>query len=253
MKLHERGPPLSLAEWTGLAPIGEHPAADSPSHSPPRPAGTRPDLAHSPAGHLPRDQPPGAGRAGGTAAPPGRGPSGPSALPPPPGARQLRTDWTPRPACPLRPVAPADQVHAFLNRAGTDPAGPPQPQKAILRPIASATSAERPQHRDHLAAGHGHSGAELPRRHYSLRCWPGLTAPAPAVPGRLLCQPRIRSLIVTTEKGRGQRGRPCGVRRQASRSRLHRHAAPALRLVTGTRLPPRVPVTPAQTKRARQA
>lgn len=31
------------------------------------------------------------------------------------------------------------------------------------------------------------------------------------------------------------------------------HTAPALRLVTGTRLPPRVPVTPAQTKRARQA
>jgi hypothetical protein len=26
MKLHERGPPLSLAELTGLAPISEHPA-----------------------------------------------------------------------------------------------------------------------------------------------------------------------------------------------------------------------------------
>ena len=26
MKLYERGPPLSLAEWTGLAPIGEHPS-----------------------------------------------------------------------------------------------------------------------------------------------------------------------------------------------------------------------------------
>jgi hypothetical protein len=131
----------------------------------------------------------------------GRGPSGPSTPPPPPGARQLRTDWTPRPACPQPPVVPADQVHAFLDRTGTDPAGPLQPQKAILRPIASATSAERPQHRDHLAAGHGHSGAELPRRQYSLRCRPHLTAPPPAVPRRLLCQPMIRSLIVTTEKG----------------------------------------------------
>ena len=26
MKLYERGPPLSLAEWTGPAPIGEHSA-----------------------------------------------------------------------------------------------------------------------------------------------------------------------------------------------------------------------------------
>jgi hypothetical protein len=68
-----------------------------------------------------------------------------------------------------------------------------------------------------------------------------------------LCQPRIRSLIVTTGRGAASgaaplRCPPAGF--TGSATPAHR---PALRLVAGTRLPPRVPVTPAQTKRARQA
>ena len=173
MKLYERGPPLSLAEWTGLAPIGEHPARGFAIAQPTAPGRDVGRIWHiTPAGHLPRDQPPGAGRAGSTAAPPAAGP-----------ADHLRRDRRrAQGSCGLtgHPVQPVRYVRShplikftFLDQQGTDPAGPLQPQTAILRPIASATSAERPQHRDRPAAGHGHSGAELPRRHYSLRCWPG--------------------------------------------------------------------------------
>ena len=185
MKPYERGPPLSLAEWTGLAPIGEHPARGFAIAQP-----TAPGRDVGRIWHIPRpviyhaisrlEQ-------AGLVAPQPRPAAGP--------ANHLRRHRRrAQGSCGVigHPVQPVRYVRShplikftFLDRAGTDPAGPLQPQKAILRPIASATSAERPQHRDRLAAGHGPSGAELPRRHDSLRCWPGLTAPAPAVPGRL--------------------------------------------------------------------
>jgi hypothetical protein len=58
---------------------------------------------------------------------------------------------------------------------------------------------------------------------------------------------------VTTGRGAAAGPPPLRCPPAGFAGRLHRHTAPALRLVTGTRLPPRVPVTPAQTKRARQA
>ena len=185
MKLHERGPPLSLAEWTGLAPISEHPARGFAIAQP-----TAPGRDVGRIWHIPRpviyhaisrlEQ-------AGLVAPQPRPAAGP--------ADHLRRHrrraqgscgLIGHPVQPVRDARPHPLIKfTFLDRAETDPAGPLQPHKAILQPITSATSAERPQHRDRPAAGHGHSGAEPPRRHYPLRCWPGLTAPAPAVPGRL--------------------------------------------------------------------
>ncbi len=178
LKLHERGPPHSLAN-DGLAPSSEylarrsaHPPSTAPSREPGR-------IWHIPGRSSTRDQPPGAGRAGGTAGP----------------ADHLRRRRA-QGSCGLigRPGQHVRDVRSHLlikvtfpGRAGTDPAGPLHRKGQSSGRIASATSAERPQHSDRLAAGHGHSGAEPPRRHYSLRCWPDLTAPAPAVPGRLLC------------------------------------------------------------------
>jgi hypothetical protein len=77
MKLYERGPPLSLAERTGLAPIGEHPArgfAIAEPTAPGRDVGRiwhipRPVIYHA----ISRLE-----QAGLVAPQPGRGPSGPS-------------------------------------------------------------------------------------------------------------------------------------------------------------------------------
>ena len=76
MKLYERGPPLSLAEWTGPAPIGEHPARGFAIAQP-----TAPGRDVGRIWHIPRpviyhaisrlEQ----ARAGGTAARPAAGPA----------------------------------------------------------------------------------------------------------------------------------------------------------------------------------
>jgi hypothetical protein len=121
----KRGPPLSLAEWTGLAPISEHPARGFTITQSTAPGGDVGRIWHIPRPVIYRaisrlEQ---AGLVAPQAVQSGRGPSGPST--PPPGARQLRTDWTPRPACPRRPVAPADQVHA--SRPGRNRSRRPAP------------------------------------------------------------------------------------------------------------------------------
>lgn len=165
-KLHERGPPLSLAEWTGLAPISEQPARGFTITQSTAPGGDVGRIWHIP------DRSSTARSAAWSR--PGwwhRRPCSPAAGP----ADHLHHHHHHRAqgSCGLigHPVQHVRDVQShplikftLLDRAGTDPAGPLQPQKAILQPIASAISAERPQHRDRLAAGHGHSGAELPRR-----------------------------------------------------------------------------------------
>jgi hypothetical protein len=141
MKLHERGPRVSLAEWTGLAPISEHPArgfAIAQSTAPGRDVGRiwhipRPVIYHA----ISRLE------QAGLVAPQPRPAAGP--------ADHLRRHRRrAQGSCGLigHPVQHVRDVRShplikftFLGRAGTDPAGPLQPQKAILRPIASAPPA----------------------------------------------------------------------------------------------------------------
>ncbi|HYB89037.1 MAG TPA: PadR family transcriptional regulator [Streptosporangiaceae bacterium] len=140
------GPSLSLAEWTVLALIGER-----PTHGFAIAQLTAPDGELGRIWHIPR---PVVYRAIGRleeaglvvpqAVEPGRGPQR-TIYSATPSGRKAVADWLDTPVQHVREVRSQLLIKlALLDRAGTDPSGLLERQKAILQPIVSAISAERP-------------------------------------------------------------------------------------------------------------
>ena len=140
------GPSLSLAEWTVLALICER-----PTHGFAIAQLTAPDGELGRIWHIPR---PIVYRAIGRleeadlvapqAVEPGRGPQR-TIYSATPSGHKVVADWLDTPVQHVREVRSQLLIKlALLDRAGTDPSGLLKRQKAILQPIVSAISAERP-------------------------------------------------------------------------------------------------------------
>jgi PadR family transcriptional regulator AphA len=141
------GPSLSLAEWTVLALISER-----PTHGFAIAQLTAPDGELGRIWHIPRPvvyraigRLEEAGLVAPQAVEPGRGPQRTIYSATPSGRRAV-ADWLDTPVQHVREVRSQLLIKlALLDRAGTDPIGLLQRQKAILQPIVSAISAERPE------------------------------------------------------------------------------------------------------------
>src|SRR5215831_5224048 len=142
------GPSLSLAEWTVLALISEHPTHGFAISRLTAPGGDLGKIWHIPRpviyrtiGRLEE-----AGLVAAQAVEPGRGPQR-TIYAATPAGRKAAADWLDTPVQHIRDVRSQLLIKlALLDRAGTDPTGLLQRQKIILEPIASAISAERSQH-----------------------------------------------------------------------------------------------------------
>jgi DNA-binding PadR family transcriptional regulator len=140
------GPSLSLAEWTVLALISER-----PTHGFAIAQLTAPDGELGRIWHIPRPiiyraigRLEEAGLVAPQAVESGRGPHR-TIYSVTASGRQAVADWLDTPVQHVREVRSQLLIKlALLDRAGTDPSGLLQRQKAILQPIASAISAERP-------------------------------------------------------------------------------------------------------------
>ena len=143
------GPSLSLAEWTVLALISEH-----PTHGFAIAQLTAPDGELGKIWQIPR---PIVYRTIGRleeaefvaprAVEPGRGPQR-TIYAATPAGRKAAAAWLDTPVDHIRDVRSQLLIKlALLDRAGTDPTGLLQRQRVILQPIASAISAEKPQHK----------------------------------------------------------------------------------------------------------
>jgi len=140
------GPSLSLAEWTVLALISEHPTHGFAISRLTAPGGDLGRIWHIPRpviyraiGRLEE-----AGLVTPQAVEPGRGPQR-TIYAATPAGQKAATDWLDTPVQHIREVRSQLLIKlALLDRAGTDPAGLLQRQKVILQPIASAIDAERP-------------------------------------------------------------------------------------------------------------
>ena len=143
------GPSLSLAEWTVLALISEH-----PTHGFAIAQLTAPDGELGRIWQIPR---PVIYRTIGRleeaelvapqAVEPGRGPQR-TIYAATPAGRKAAAAWLDTPVDHIRDVRSQLLIKlALLARAGTDPTGLLRRQKAILQPIASAIATERPQRR----------------------------------------------------------------------------------------------------------
>lgn len=141
------GPSLSLAEWTVLALISEH-----PTHGFAIAQLTAPDGELGRIWHIPR---PVIYRTIGRleeaelvapqAVEPGRGPQR-TIYAATTAGRKAAAAWLDTPVDHIRDVRSQLLIKlALLDRAGTDPTGLLRRQKAILQPIASAVATERPQ------------------------------------------------------------------------------------------------------------
>jgi len=145
--LMNAGPSLSLAEWTVLALIGEHPTHGFAISRLTAPDGELGQIWHIPKPVIYRAI--GRLEEAGLVTPqtiePGRGPQRTSYSATPPG-RKAVADWLDTPVQHVRDVRSELLIKlALLDRAGTDPTDLLRRQKAILQPIASAISGERPQ------------------------------------------------------------------------------------------------------------
>src|SRR5215470_20102693 len=140
-------PSLSLAEWTVLALISEHPTHGFAISRLTAPDGDLGQIWHIPKpviyraiGRLEE-----AGLVTPRAVEPGRGPQR-TIYAATPAGRKAAMDWLDTPVQHVRDVRSQLLIKlALLDRAGTDPTGLLRRQKAILQPIASAISGERPQ------------------------------------------------------------------------------------------------------------
>jgi PadR family transcriptional regulator AphA len=143
------GPSLSLAEWTVLALVSEH-----PTHGFAISRLTAQDGELGRIWHIPRPviyrtiaRLEEAGLVAPQAVEPGRGPRRTIYAATATG-RKAVADWLDTPVQHIRDVRSQLLIKlALLDRAGTDPTGLLQRQKIILQPIVSAISAERPQHK----------------------------------------------------------------------------------------------------------
>jgi len=140
-------PSLSMAEWTVLALISER-----PTHGFAIAQLTAPDGELGRIWHIPRPviyrtigRLEEAGLVTPRAVEPGRGPRR-TVYAVTAAGRKAVADWLDTPVQHVREVRSQLLIKlALLDRAGTDPSGLLQRQKAILQPIVSAISAERPQ------------------------------------------------------------------------------------------------------------
>jgi DNA-binding PadR family transcriptional regulator len=150
------GPSLSLAEWTVLTLISEH-----PTHGFAIARLTAPDGELGRVWHVPRPviyRTIGRLEEAGLVAPqtvePGRGPQRTIYAATPVG-RKAAAAWLDTPVEHIRDVRSQLLIKlALLDRAGTDPSSLLRRQKAILQPITSAISAERPQRKGFDATLH---------------------------------------------------------------------------------------------------
>jgi len=143
------GPSLSLAEWTVLALISEH-----PTHGFAVSRLTAPDGDLGRIWHIPRPviyraigRLEDAGLVTPQAVEPGRGPQR-TIYSATPAGRKAAEVWLDTPVQHIREVRSQLLIKlALLDRTGADPTSLLQRQKAILQPIVSAISAERSQHK----------------------------------------------------------------------------------------------------------
>ena len=141
------GPSLSLAEWTVLALIAEHPAHGFAISQLTAPGGELGRIWHIPRpviyraiGRLEE-----AGLVAPLAVEPGRGPQR-TIYSATPAGRKTAADWLDTPVQHVRDVRSQLLIKlALLDRTGTDATALLLRQKAILQPIASAVATERPQ------------------------------------------------------------------------------------------------------------
>jgi PadR family transcriptional regulator AphA len=141
-------PSLSLAEWTVLALISEHPAHGFALCQLTAPGGELGRIWHIPRpviyraiGRLAE-----AGLVAPQAVESGRGPQR-TIYAATPAGRNAALDWLDTPVQHVRDVRSHLPIKlALLDRTGSDPAGLLRRQKAILEPIALAISAERLHH-----------------------------------------------------------------------------------------------------------
>src|SRR5215470_12678915 len=140
------GPSLSLAEWTVLALISEHPTHGFAISRLTAPGGDLGRIWHIPRpviyraiGRLEE-----AGLVAPQAVEPGHGPQR-TIYSATPAGRKAAMDWLDTPVQHIRDVRSQLLIKlALLDRAGTDPTGLLQRQKATLQPIALAIATERP-------------------------------------------------------------------------------------------------------------
>jgi len=143
------GPSLSLAEWTVLALINELPTHGFAIARVTAPGGDLGRIWHIPKqviyraiGRLEE-----AGLVARQTVEPGRGPQR-TMYSATPAGRKAVAAWLDTPVEHIRDVRSQLLIKlALLDRAGTDPTGLLQRQRVILQPIASAISAEKPQHK----------------------------------------------------------------------------------------------------------
>jgi PadR family transcriptional regulator AphA len=141
------GPSLSLAEWTVLTLISEH-----PTHGFAIARLTAPDGELGRIWHIPRpviyrtiDRLEEAGLVAPQAVEPGRGPRR-TIYAATAAGRKAAADWLDTPVQHIRDVRSQLLIKlALLDRAGTDATGLLRRQRAILQPIASAIATDRPR------------------------------------------------------------------------------------------------------------
>ena len=142
----DAGPSLSLAEWTVLALISERPTHGFAIAQLTAPGGELGRIwhIHRPVVYRAIGRLEEAGLVTPRAVESGRGPQR-TIYSPTPAGRKVAVDWLETPVQHIRDVRSQLLIKlALLDRAGTDPSGLLQRQKAVLEPIALAIATERP-------------------------------------------------------------------------------------------------------------